>query len=56
MTGIGWGMFIVSSLIAIYYNIVIAWSLFYLFSSFNFQVPWSDCENDWNTKGTYMRK
>ncbi|KAK2180985.1 hypothetical protein NP493_418g00000 [Ridgeia piscesae] len=49
LQGIGWGMFIVSSFIAVYYNVVIAWSIFYLLASLNTQVPWSTCDNHWNT-------
>ena len=49
LTGIGWGMFLVSCLIAVYYNMIIGWTLFYLFASFNKDVPWRHCENDWNS-------
>jgi solute carrier family 6 amino acid transporter-like protein 5/7/9/14 len=48
--GIGWGMFIVSSFIGMYYNMLIAWTLFYLFASFNINVPWKACDNHWNTE------
>ncbi|KAK2155964.1 hypothetical protein LSH36_225g01061 [Paralvinella palmiformis] len=47
--GIGWGMFIVSCFIGIYYNVVIAWTLFYFIVSFNKHVPWEGCDNHWNT-------
>ncbi|XP_074653267.1 sodium-dependent proline transporter-like isoform X2 [Tubulanus polymorphus] len=49
--GIGWGMFLVSFFVGIYYNMIIAWTLFYLFASFSNLpgVPWSTCENHWNT-------
>ena len=48
--GIGWGMFIVSSFIGMYYNMLIAWALFYLIASINSEVPWRDCDNHWNTE------
>lgn len=32
-----------------YYNVVMAWILYYLFSSFTTVLPWSHCENAWNT-------
>jgi len=51
ITGIGWGMFIVSCFIGIYYNVVIALTLFYFFVSFNKRVPWEGCDNHWNTPG-----
>lgn len=47
--GIGWAMFLVSSFISIYYNVVIAWALFYLYSSLGSDVPWRHCNNHWNT-------
>ncbi|XP_064645225.1 sodium- and chloride-dependent glycine transporter 2-like [Lineus longissimus] len=47
--GIGWGMTMISFLVGIYYNVIIAWTLFYFFASFTSQLPWSTCGNDWNT-------
>ncbi|XP_041373553.1 sodium-dependent proline transporter-like [Gigantopelta aegis] len=41
--GVGWSMFIMSGLIAMYYNMIIAWSLHYLFGSFATVLPWSYC-------------
>ena len=32
-----------------YYLVVLAWSLFYLFASFQSTLPWSHCNNEWNT-------
>ncbi|CAG5120902.1 unnamed protein product, partial [Candidula unifasciata] len=46
---VGWAMFTVSCLIAIYYNMIIAWSLYYLLASFNRQLPWSYC-GDWSSE------
>lgn len=48
--GIGFGMIIVSLLVSIYYNMIIAWCLLYMFESFRKDVPWKKCDNDWNTK------
>ncbi|XP_076352499.1 sodium- and chloride-dependent glycine transporter 1-like [Tachypleus tridentatus] len=47
--GLGYAMVLMSFLVGIYYNMILAWSLFYLFSSFTSQLPWSSCENWWNT-------
>ncbi|XP_064650709.1 sodium- and chloride-dependent glycine transporter 1-like isoform X4 [Lineus longissimus] len=47
--GIGWGMFMVSFFVGIYYNVIIAWTLYYIFASFTAQVPWATCDNEWNT-------
>ena len=34
---------------AMFYNTVIAWSVYYLFLSFKSVVPWKGCDNKWNT-------
>lgn len=39
----------VSFLVCIYYNIIIAWCLYYLFLSMAKDVPWKSCGNWWNT-------
>ena len=43
-------MFIVSVLIAIYYNMIIAYTLYYLFASFKEMLPWEKC-GTWSTEG-----
>lgn len=47
--GIGIGMFMIAFFIALYYNIIIAWAFFYLFSSFTAELPWQSCDHWWNT-------
>ncbi|XP_062616275.1 sodium- and chloride-dependent glycine transporter 1-like [Saccostrea cucullata] len=47
--GLGFAMTIISALIALYYNVVIAWCLYYLFASMTSYLPWQDCENEWNS-------
>ncbi|PAA47147.1 hypothetical protein BOX15_Mlig024827g2 [Macrostomum lignano] len=47
--GVGVGMVIVSGLVGIYYNIIIAWSFWYLFTSFTSKLPWSEC-GSWSTE------
>lgn len=55
--GLGYAMFLMSAMVGVYYNMLIAWALFYLFSSFSSitsftdKLPWSSCENEWNTMG-----
>ncbi|KAM3911110.1 sodium- and chloride-dependent neutral and basic amino acid transporter B(0+)-like [Leptodactylus fuscus] len=41
--GVGVTMVVISTLVSIYYNVIIAYSLFYLFASFRSYLPWSDC-------------
>ncbi|XP_071539610.1 sodium- and chloride-dependent glycine transporter 2-like isoform X5 [Panulirus ornatus] len=47
--GVGVGMFIIAFMIALYYNVIIAWAFFYLFSSFTAELPWQSCDHWWNT-------
>uniref|UniRef100_A0A8C5M3Y1 Transporter n=1 Tax=Leptobrachium leishanense TaxID=445787 RepID=A0A8C5M3Y1_9ANUR len=43
LKGIGIGMLLVSSLVSLYYNVIIAWTFYYLGQSFHSPLPWS-CE------------
>ncbi|XP_072040069.1 sodium- and chloride-dependent glycine transporter 1-like [Amphiura filiformis] len=47
--GIGIAMCIITGIVCVYYNMVIAYTLFYFFASFNKVMPWSGCDNYWNT-------
>ncbi|CAG5103406.1 Oidioi.mRNA.OKI2018_I69.chr1.g759.t1.cds [Oikopleura dioica] len=47
--GLGYGMILVSFYVMIYYNVVIAWSIHYLFSGMQKILPWTKCNEWWNT-------
>ncbi|XP_046360333.1 sodium- and chloride-dependent glycine transporter 1-like [Haliotis rufescens] len=47
--GIGVSMNVVSGMCALYYNVIIAWTLYYLGNSFLPKLPWTSCDNAWNT-------
>lgn len=47
--GIGFAICIIALYIAFYYNTIMAWALYYLLSSFQSTLPWSTCDNHWNT-------
>ncbi|XP_019899884.2 sodium- and chloride-dependent glycine transporter 2 isoform X3 [Esox lucius] len=49
LQGCGIAMLIISVLIAIYYNIIMCWTLYYLFASLKGSLPWANCKNEWNT-------
>ena len=38
--GLGWGMVTISFIVTIYYNMVIAWTLFYLYAGLTDTLPW----------------
>ncbi|KAH1165557.1 hypothetical protein KIL84_023116 [Mauremys mutica] len=41
--GVGIMMVIITTLVTVYYNVIIAYALYYLFASFQSVLPWSDC-------------
>jgi len=45
--GIGVAMVILSLLVAIYYNVIMAYCLYYLFNSFRAVLPWTHCDPSW---------
>nr|XP_009678146.1 PREDICTED: sodium- and chloride-dependent GABA transporter 2 isoform X3 [Struthio camelus australis] len=47
--GIGYASQVIVMLLNFYYIIVLAWALFYLFSSFTIDLPWGSCDHEWNT-------
>lgn len=52
--GLGYAMFLMSGLVGVYYNMILAWALFYLIQSFTTVLPWSSCDNWWNTDGKFL--
>ncbi|KAK3770220.1 hypothetical protein RRG08_038731 [Elysia crispata] len=47
--GIGFGMVVITGIVCIYYNIIIAWTFYYVFATMQSTLPWSRCDNWWNT-------
>ncbi|KAF6197705.1 hypothetical protein GE061_008671, partial [Apolygus lucorum] len=41
--GLGVASATVTFFVALYYNVIITWCIFYLFSSFNYPLPWAEC-------------
>lgn len=52
-SGLGWAMVVMSALTSIYYNIIIAWTIYYTFASFTNDLPWGHCDNPYNSKDCY---
>ncbi|XP_028838230.1 sodium- and chloride-dependent GABA transporter ine isoform X3 [Denticeps clupeoides] len=46
--GVGLATVTISFIMCTYYNVIITWSLYYLFSSFQSPLPWHSCNNSWN--------
>ncbi|XP_035490956.2 sodium- and chloride-dependent GABA transporter 2-like [Scophthalmus maximus] len=47
--GLGYGTQMITLYTMMYYIVILAWGFFYLFSSFNTELPWASCNNTWNT-------
>ncbi|GAB0092016.1 Transporter [Sergentomyia squamirostris] len=54
MCGLGYGMILVSTVVMLYYNQIIAWTLFYMYASFTTsELPWQSCDPEWSTNFCY---
>nr|4XPG_A Chain A, Dopamine transporter [Drosophila melanogaster] len=47
--GIGYAVVLIAFYVGFYYNVIIAWSLRFFFASFTNSLPWTSCNNIWNT-------
>lgn len=54
--GIGWAVVLIAFYTDFFYNVVIAWSIHFLFSSFTSELPWATCGHEWNTEYCYEGK
>ncbi len=53
--GIGFANLIIVFLGNVYYEVILAWTLRYLWDSFTFELPWKSCTNAWNTQCCEMK-
>ncbi|XP_006917226.1 sodium-dependent dopamine transporter [Pteropus alecto] len=49
LKGVGFTVILISLYVGFFYNVIIAWALHYLFSSFAVALPWTHCNNTWNS-------
>lgn len=47
--GVGVAMVLVTVYVNLYYNILVAYIVYYFFASMAREVPWTNCGNSWNT-------
>ncbi|KAF5274143.1 hypothetical protein FQR65_LT04541 [Abscondita terminalis] len=48
--GVGFCAVLVAFFVSFYYNVIIAWSVYFLASSVRGELPWLHCNNTWNSK------
>ena len=48
-------MMVLTGIISLYYAVIIAWTVYYFGMSFRAILPWSNCDNDWNTASCELR-
>ncbi|KAK2870435.1 hypothetical protein Q8A67_024827 [Cirrhinus molitorella] len=48
LVGIGYSSCVVCFFVALYYNVIIGWSIFYMGSSFQYPLPWENCPTEGN--------
>ncbi|XP_017778563.1 PREDICTED: sodium-dependent dopamine transporter [Nicrophorus vespilloides] len=49
LKGIGYAVVLIAFYVDFYYNVIIAWALRFFFASFTDMLPWTTCNNPWNT-------
>ncbi|XP_049823180.1 sodium- and chloride-dependent GABA transporter 1-like isoform X2 [Aethina tumida] len=56
LKGVGYATMTIVFLLDVYYCLIIAWTLFYIISTFSSMpnLPWSTCDNWWNTENCYV--
>ena len=52
--GIGYCAVTVSYFTSFYYNTIMGWSLHFIIHSFSSPLPWTTCNNTWNTKDCFI--
>ncbi|NWY47249.1 S6A11 protein, partial [Sylvia atricapilla] len=50
--GIGYATQVIEAHLNVYYIIILAWAIFYLFNCFTTELPWASCGHEWNTGTT----
>ncbi len=51
--GVGWATVLINFMMAMFYNTIISWAVYYLVMSFagiGSELPWKGCHHHWNTE------
>lgn len=49
LAGIGYATQVIEAHLNVYYVVILAWAIFYLFNCFTRELPWASCGHYWNT-------
>lgn len=53
-SGAGLASVIISFLMSTYYSVIIAYAIYYFFTSFKPKLPWVDCSNRWSSPDCWI--
>ncbi|XP_049540198.1 sodium- and chloride-dependent glycine transporter 1-like [Anopheles darlingi] len=45
--GLGYAMILIAGTVMLYYNVIIAWTVYYMAVSFEVPLPWRGCQHEW---------
>uniref|UniRef100_A0A6Q2ZI90 Transporter n=1 Tax=Esox lucius TaxID=8010 RepID=A0A6Q2ZI90_ESOLU len=54
--GIGYATQVIVAHLNVYYVVILAWAIFYLFNCFTTELPWASCGHYWNTGEPCIRE
>lgn len=54
LRGLGYGMVLISTIVMFYYNLIIAWTIYYMFASVAGDLPWDGCKPPWSTDDCFI--
>ncbi|XP_072044236.1 sodium- and chloride-dependent GABA transporter ine-like isoform X4 [Amphiura filiformis] len=56
LKGTGAATVMITFLLTTYYNVIIAWAIFYFIASFQSELPWNKCNQTWNTDDCFSNE